>query len=76
LWKRSGRLLNLTAGQKFGATWRKGKGESEWAGGESAGGGGVQNALGRSILVAYSCDRNVCQQSMIGSKMSNNVNRV
>jgi hypothetical protein len=55
----SGRLLHLTAGQKFGVTWRKGKGESEWAGGESAEVGGVQDALGRSILVAYSYDRNV-----------------
>jgi hypothetical protein len=57
--ERSGRLLLVTAGQKFSATWRKAKGESEWAGGESAEVGGVQDALGRSILVAYSCDRNV-----------------
>jgi hypothetical protein len=54
--ERSGRLLHLTAGQKFSATWRKGKGESEWAGRP---GRRVQNALGRSILVGYSCDRNV-----------------
>jgi hypothetical protein len=44
--ERSGRLLHLTAGQKFGAAWRKGKGESEWTGGESGPGEKVPRAEG------------------------------
>jgi hypothetical protein len=67
--KRSGRLLHLTASQKFGATWRKGKSESEWAEGAER----LRSKYSGRVFLRSQCR----QQSMIdGSKMSNNVIRV